>query len=75
MKMYIRLEQNLSGIWVELMVTEAAAGFNSNDLLETIQNIQKANIASFVFENEKGDDIAIAFDGTAGPLRLTTFNA
>lgn len=78
MKAYGKLEQNLSGIWVELFCTESTMeNFNAPDNIETmnegIKQFSKSTNISLVYADENGNTVAISFDGTAGPLRMTYF--
>ena len=41
---------------------------------ETIKNFKKSIKASVVYEDENGNNIAIAFDGSQGPLRMSIIN-
>ena len=78
MKAYGKLEQNLSGIWVELFCTESnIVDFDDPDSIKTmnkgIKEFAKSSDISLVYDDENGNTVAITFDGTAGPLRMTYF--
>ena len=62
------LEQCLNGQWVEIFCTPAKE-MSVEEKLEFVKHFSKATEIALVYENEQGQDVAIIFDGTAGPLR------
>lgn len=75
MENFIKLEQNLSGIWVELVVTKSSFDpkDGGEDLKTWISNFSKSENMVLVYEDSNGNNMAISFNGTAGPLRITYF--
>ena len=62
------LEQCLNGHWIEIFRTTAQE-MTAEEKLDFVKHFSKASEVSLVYENEQGQDVAIVFDGTAGPLR------
>ena len=77
--MYSKMEQNISGIWVELLCNKIVPQIDQNDSKEiekihdTIKSLAKSPKCSFVYINKNDELTAISFDGTAGPLRITLY--
>ena len=66
------LEQCLNGQWIEIFRTSAKE-MTAEEKLDFVKTFSKASEISLVYENEQGQDVAIIFDGTTGPLRGTFY--